>query len=77
MREHDIQYITELADWSSGFRGPRPLLPWVQCSKKIRQEMERQIEIATASLITEWKMPITKGHVILLKGGGVWREHIL
>jgi hypothetical protein len=69
MREHDIQYITELADWSSGFRGPRPLMPWVQCSKKIRQEMENQIELATAGLISEWKMPITKGHVILLKGG--------
>jgi hypothetical protein len=69
MRAHDIQYITKLADWSSGFRGPRPILPWVQCSKKIRQEMERQIEAATAGLISEWKMPITKGHVILLKGG--------
>jgi hypothetical protein len=45
-------------------------MPWVQCSKKIRQEMENQIELATAGrLISEWKMPITKGHVILLKGG--------
>jgi hypothetical protein len=69
MREHDIQYITELADWSSRFRGPRPIMPWVQCLKKIRQEMERQIEAATAGLLSEWKMPITKGHVILLKGG--------
>jgi hypothetical protein len=44
-------------------------MPWVQCSKKIRQEMENQIELAMAGLISEWKMPITKGHVILLKGG--------
>jgi hypothetical protein len=70
MRNHDIQYVTELEDWSSGFRGPRPLMPWVQCSHKIRKEMVNQIELATAGLISEWKLPITKGHVILLKGGG-------
>jgi hypothetical protein len=43
MWRHDIQYITELADWSSGFRGLRPLMTWVQCSPKIREEMVRHI----------------------------------
>jgi hypothetical protein len=44
-------------------------MPWVQCSPKICKEMVNQIELATAGLISEWKLPITKGHVILLKGG--------
>jgi hypothetical protein len=68
MRSHDIQYITELVDWSNGFRGLRPLMPWVQCSPKIREEMVRHIAQATAGLISEWKLPITKDHVLLLKG---------
>jgi hypothetical protein len=32
--------------------------------------MVSHIELATAGLISEWKLPITKGHVILFKGGG-------
>jgi hypothetical protein len=44
-------------------------MPWVQCLPKIRKEMVSHIEQATAGLISEWKLPITKGHVLLLKGG--------
>jgi hypothetical protein len=69
-RSYDIQYITELTDWTSGFRGVHPLMPWVATgSEQIRDGANKMIQQATASLSRDWKIPITRGHVILLQEG--------
>jgi hypothetical protein len=45
-------------------------MPWLDTgSDKIKDEANRMIHQATAGLSWDWKIPITRGHVILLQGG--------
>ena len=69
LRGRDIQYISELTDCTENRSGERKLLPWIRAPQGVLPDLEKLVQEANRGLIRNRPLTITRGHLILLKGG--------